>query len=99
MCLCVSVCVSERLEREKEILEERAEKRLEILKNLFNKTVNQSADEKESDKVTHTSPPQDTAVLERLISSMTEDLGKIREDAESVHHCLMDDTHTSGTHT
>ncbi|XP_008313185.1 kinesin-like protein KIF20A isoform X2 [Cynoglossus semilaevis] len=86
---------SERLEREKEILEERAEKRLEILKNLFNKTVNQSADEKESDKVTHTSPPQDTAVLERLISSMTEDLGKIREDAESVHHCLMDDTHTS----
>lgn len=34
--------VSERLEREKEILEKRADRRVEILKNLVSKTVNLS---------------------------------------------------------
>lgn len=34
---CTIVCLSERLLREREILEERAEKRLEIFKNLINK--------------------------------------------------------------
>lgn len=32
--LCLCVCVSERLARQREILEERAERRLEIFKNL-----------------------------------------------------------------
>lgn len=32
-------CFSERLQREKEIVEERAERRMEILKNLVNRTV------------------------------------------------------------
>jgi len=32
-------CFSERLQREKELVEERAERRLEILKNLVNRTV------------------------------------------------------------
>ncbi|MEQ2169257.1 hypothetical protein GOODEAATRI_023221 [Goodea atripinnis] len=36
------LCESERLEKEKEILEERAEKRVEILKNLISKTVDLS---------------------------------------------------------
>lgn len=36
------VFVSERLEREKEILEKRADRRVEILKNLVSKTVNLS---------------------------------------------------------
>lgn len=36
-------CFSERLQREKEIVEERAERRLEILKNLVNRTVGEIA--------------------------------------------------------
>lgn len=36
-------CPSERLEKEREILEERAEKRVEILKNLVSRTVDLSA--------------------------------------------------------
>lgn len=35
--LCLCVCFSERLAREREILEERAERRLEIFKNLIDK--------------------------------------------------------------
>ncbi len=37
VCVCVCVCFSQRLAREREILEERAERRLEIFKNLINK--------------------------------------------------------------
>lgn len=36
-------CFSERLQREKEIVEERAERRLEILKNLVNRTIGEMA--------------------------------------------------------
>ena len=39
MCVCVCVCVSERLDKERQILEERAEKRAEILKNLVSRTL------------------------------------------------------------
>lgn len=35
-------CFSERLEKEKEILEEKADRRVEILKDLISKTVRQS---------------------------------------------------------
>lgn len=38
-----TVCFSERLEKEREILEERADKRVEILKSLVSKTVDLSA--------------------------------------------------------
>ena len=48
------VCVSDRLEKEKEILEERAEKRVEILKNLVSKTVDLSAVGTDNSKVTKT---------------------------------------------
>lgn len=44
-------CVSERLEKEREILEERAEKRVEILKNLVSRTVDLSTVNMESKKV------------------------------------------------
>ncbi|KAM4715918.1 kinesin-like protein KIF20B isoform 2-T3 [Anableps anableps] len=78
---------SERLEKERELLEEHAERRLEILKNLISKTVDL------------TTPNNDgcteTAGLEGLIRSMTEDLRKIRDDAQSVQHCLSEQTHTA----
>lgn len=45
------VCVSDRLEKEREILEERAEKRVEILKNLVSKTVDLSAVDADRSKV------------------------------------------------
>ncbi|XP_030257291.1 kinesin-like protein KIF20A [Sparus aurata] len=80
---------SDRLEKEKEILEERAEKRVEILKNLVSKTVDLSA------VATDNSKEQQTAALEGFISSLTEDLEKIREDAQSVHHCLTEHTHAA----
>lgn len=50
MCL-LCVCVSDRLEKEREILEERAEKRVEILKNLVSKTVDLSAVNTDNSKV------------------------------------------------
>ncbi|XP_077958827.1 kinesin-like protein KIF20B isoform X11 [Gasterosteus aculeatus] len=72
---------SERLEKEREILEERAEKRVEILKNLVNKTADlKTANSKEAD-------------LLEIFSSVTEDLEKIREDAQSVHLCLTEHAH------
>ncbi|XP_047183429.1 kinesin-like protein KIF20A isoform X3 [Scophthalmus maximus] len=80
---------SDRLEKEREILEERAEKRVEILKNLVSKTVDLSVVNGNSSK------EDQAAQLEGIISSMTEDLEKIREDAQSVHHCLTLHTHTA----
>ncbi|XP_034425712.1 kinesin-like protein KIF20A isoform X1 [Hippoglossus hippoglossus] len=79
---------SDRLEKEREILEERAERRVEILKNLVSKTVDLSAVNAESNK------EEQVAVLEGIISSMGEDLEKIKEDAQSVQHCLNRQTHT-----
>ncbi|XP_062234457.1 kinesin-like protein KIF20B [Platichthys flesus] len=73
---------SDRLDKEREILEERAERRVEILKNLVSKTVDLSAVNAESNQ------EEQVAVLEGIISSMSEDLEKIREDAQSVQHCL-----------
>ncbi|XP_076616249.1 uncharacterized protein kif20bb isoform X2 [Chaetodon auriga] len=79
---------SDRLEKEKEILEERAEKRVEILKNLVSKTVNLSAVDADDDS-------KQAAMLEGIIGSLTEDLEKIREDAQSVHQCLTEHTNTA----
>ncbi|TKS89300.1 Kinesin-like protein KIF20B [Collichthys lucidus] len=73
---------SERLEKEREILEERAEKRVEILKNLVSKTADLPTEEQ-------------AALLEGIIGSLTEDLQKIREDAQSVHHCLAEHSQES----
>ncbi|XP_041829638.1 kinesin-like protein KIF20A isoform X2 [Melanotaenia boesemani] len=70
---------SERLEKEREILEERAEKRLEILQRLLSKNRKEEQD----------------AMLDGIISSMSADLMKIREDAESVHDCLSADVHAA----
>ncbi|KAL3968227.1 pre-rRNA-processing protein IPI3 [Sarotherodon galilaeus] len=78
---------SDRLEKEREILEERAEKRVEILKNLVSKTVDLSALSTDSNK------EEQVALLEGIISSMSQDLEKIREDAQSVHRCLTEHTH------
>ncbi|XP_071318051.1 kinesin-like protein KIF20A isoform X2 [Trachinotus anak] len=80
---------SDRLEKEREILEERAEKRVEILKNLVSRTVDLSAVNADNNK------EEQAALLEGIIGSMTEDLEKIREDAQSVHHCLTEHTHTA----
>ncbi|XP_060951485.1 kinesin-like protein KIF20B [Limanda limanda] len=80
---------SDRLDKEREILEERAERRVEILKNLVSKTVDLSAANAGSNK------EEQVAVLEGIISSMSEDLEKIKEDAQSVQHCLNRRTHTA----
>ncbi|KAM9336984.1 kinesin-like protein KIF20B [Symphorus nematophorus] len=77
---------SDNLEREREILEERAEKKVEILKNLVSKTVDLSALNAANSKEEQ---------LEGIIRSMTEDLQRIREDAQTVHHCLTEDTHAA----
>lgn len=57
MCVLViqSLFVSDRLEKEREILEERADKRVEILKNLVSKTVELPA-VSNSSKVVKTRP-------------------------------------------
>ncbi|KAF7649825.1 hypothetical protein LDENG_00135440 [Lucifuga dentata] len=73
----------DRLEKEKEILEERADRRVEIMKNLFSRTAQQSSKEEQA------------ALLEGFISSMSEDIEKIREDAQSVHQCLSEHTHAA----
>ncbi|XP_017166469.1 kinesin-like protein KIF20A isoform X3 [Poecilia reticulata] len=78
---------SERLEKEREILEERAEKRMEILKNLVGKTVDLTTSSNDG--------CMEAADLGGIISSMTEDLKKIRDDAQSVQHCLSEQTHSA----
>ncbi|XP_059180022.1 kinesin-like protein KIF20B [Centropristis striata] len=80
---------SERLEKEREILEERAEKRVEILKNLVSRTVDLSAVN------TNEAKEEPSDLLGGIISSVTEDLEKIRQDAQSVHHCLTQQNHTA----
>ncbi|XP_054622933.1 kinesin-like protein KIF20B isoform X2 [Dunckerocampus dactyliophorus] len=80
---------SERLEKEREVLEERAEKKLEILKNLVSKTANLS------DSVLCPAKEEQAALLEGIISSVSEDLEKIRADAQSVHQCLSEHTHVA----
>ncbi|XP_061611779.1 kinesin-like protein KIF20B isoform X2 [Phyllopteryx taeniolatus] len=70
---------SERLERERQILEERAETRLLIQKNLFIRTAGLR-------------PPQEeegASLAEGIIRSVGEDLKKIRADAQSVHRQLL----------
>ncbi|XP_054880859.1 kinesin-like protein KIF20A isoform X2 [Poeciliopsis prolifica] len=78
---------SERLEKEREILEERAEKRVEILQNLVSKTVDLTTSSNDG--------YMEAADLRGIISSMTEDLKKIRDNAQSVQHCLSEQTHTA----
>lgn len=50
--LSTNVYFSERLLREREILEERAEKRLEIFKNLITKMATPTSDSDSQEKVT-----------------------------------------------
>nr|XP_057925228.1 kinesin-like protein KIF20B [Doryrhamphus excisus] len=80
---------SERLEKEREVLEERAEKKLEILKNLVSKTADLS------DSVLCPAKEEQAALLEGIISSVSEDLEKIRADAVSMHRCLSEHTHVA----
>ena len=60
--------VSERLEKEREILEERADKRVEILKNLVSKTVDLSAINNVEKKVTKTRNLSEHDALSHLSS-------------------------------
>ncbi|KAM4525829.1 uncharacterized protein V3H82_000310 isoform 2-T3 [Fundulus diaphanus] len=76
---------SERLKKEREILEERAERKVEILKNLVSKTVDLSTPNNDSSK--------EAAPLEGIISFISEDLKKIRDDAQNIQHCLTEQTH------
>ncbi|XP_028331373.1 kinesin-like protein KIF20B isoform X2 [Gouania willdenowi] len=73
----------ERLEMEKQLLEERAEKRVDILKNLIAK-MGSSSEVKGS--------LEEQSLLKGIICSMSDDLIKIRQDAECVTACLH--THT-----
>ncbi|XP_078147033.1 uncharacterized protein LOC139918632 [Centroberyx gerrardi] len=81
---------SDRLEKERELLETRAEKRLEILKNLVNNTMDLSNNTDDSKVLSERS-----ALLEGILSSVTEDLQKIREDAQTAQRCLTQHTHTA----
>ncbi|XP_059893383.1 kinesin-like protein KIF20A isoform X2 [Gadus macrocephalus] len=73
---------SERLVREREILEERAENRMEIMKTLVSKTSCLSATNEEEGR----------EELEQVVTMITADLLKIKRDAEEAHTCLTDDT-------
>ncbi|CAL8306480.1 unnamed protein product, partial [Boreogadus saida] len=73
---------SERLVREREILEERAENRMEIMKTLVSKTSCLSATNEEEGK----------EAMEQVVTMITADLLKIRRDAEEAHTCLTDNT-------
>ncbi|CAL8379731.1 unnamed protein product [Gadus morhua 'NCC'] len=73
---------SERLVREREILEERAENRMEIMKTLVSKTSCLSATNEEEGRET----------LEQVVTMITADLLKIKRDVEEAHTCLTDNT-------
>ncbi|CAL8297938.1 unnamed protein product [Merluccius merluccius] len=71
----------ERLEREKEILEERAERRLEIFKNLVNRLTSTGPGQEEKDKPVE---------LDVIIDSMSGDLAGIKHAAQATLSCLGD---------
>uniref|UniRef100_A0AAR2LAE4 Kinesin motor domain-containing protein n=1 Tax=Pygocentrus nattereri TaxID=42514 RepID=A0AAR2LAE4_PYGNA len=75
---------NERLQREKEIAEERAERRLEILKTLVNKNASELAEEAK------------TEFLDGMIEAMQNDLAKIKKDAEAAQTCLERGAHSPG---
>ncbi|XP_064175746.1 kinesin-like protein KIF20B isoform X1 [Anguilla rostrata] len=76
---------SERLAKEKEIIEERAERRLEILKNLVSK--NSAHDVPLSDATEQTKDKVE--LFDGIIDSMQDDLDKIKKDAEAAQTCLV----------
>ncbi|XP_056153587.1 kinesin-like protein KIF20B [Lampris incognitus] len=76
---------NKRLAKEKEILEDKAEKRLEIFKNLVKETTRLSSADSDAAEV----------MTEEMIRTMTEDLQKIKRDAEAVHSCLTDSTNSA----
>lgn len=94
---------SERLEKEREILEERAERRLEILKNLLGQTARVSATvvwrvrgvawrrltESDAPVEEEKEEGQAAALLEGVLSLVGQDLQKIRVDAQSVQRQLL----------
>uniref|UniRef100_A0A3B4TKT5 Kinesin family member 20Ba n=1 Tax=Seriola dumerili TaxID=41447 RepID=A0A3B4TKT5_SERDU len=66
---------SDRLGREREILEERAERRLEIFKNLI-------------DKMAKAGTGHDANVMDKSLDSFSSELAGIKEAAEAAHKCL-----------
>ncbi|XP_061886564.1 kinesin-like protein KIF20A [Entelurus aequoreus] len=79
---------SERLEKEREILEERAEKKVQILQNLSSKTWDLSSSESSSESHDLAADWPFKEVLVGIIGSVSQDLDRIRADAETVHRCL-----------
>ncbi|XP_041116361.1 kinesin-like protein KIF20B isoform X2 [Polyodon spathula] len=76
---------SERLEKEKEIIEERAEERLNILKTLVVK-------QRGSPKIepNHCESKEETeTILEGMMGSMQDDLADIKKQAEAAQTCLV----------
>ncbi|KAK1164591.1 kinesin-like protein KIF20B [Acipenser oxyrinchus oxyrinchus] len=76
---------SERLEKEREIIEERAEERLDILKNLLVKQ--RGGPEKEPNNCE--SKQETETVLEEMMGSMQDDLADIKKQAEAAQTCLV----------
>ncbi|XP_061088732.1 kinesin-like protein KIF20B [Conger conger] len=76
---------SERLAKEREIIEERAERRLEILKNLVSK--NSANEEPMSDSKEQ--PKDKVDLFDGMIDLMQDDLEKIKKDAEAAQTCLV----------
>ncbi|XP_056386104.1 kinesin-like protein KIF20B isoform X3 [Hyla sarda] len=87
---------SERLQKEKELLEERCDERMEIFQDLVRKCSNEEEDvEKESTKVpcksTETTIQADelSLPLQGLFSSMQSDLAVIKKQAVEAHHQIV----------
>ncbi|XP_058840978.1 kinesin-like protein KIF20B isoform X2 [Acipenser ruthenus] len=76
---------SERLEKEREIIEERAEERLDILKNLLVKQ--RGGPEKEPNNCE--SKEETETILEGMMGSMQDDLADIKKQAEAAQTCLV----------
>ncbi|KAG2463226.1 KI20B protein, partial [Polypterus senegalus] len=75
---------SELLEREKEIMEDRAEKRLQILKEL----VKHGENKEDEVSIPSKNKPEPTGVLDGLIGSLQDDVACIRKQAEDAQNLL-----------
>ncbi|XP_031435020.1 kinesin-like protein KIF20B isoform X1 [Clupea harengus] len=79
---------SERLVKEKAIMEERSERRLELLKDLVKKSSRHGEDEEGSQ-----SHDEQSLCLDEVIDSMCSDVDSIRKSAEAAQSCLV--THSA----
>ncbi|XP_063077606.1 kinesin-like protein KIF20B [Engraulis encrasicolus] len=76
---------NERLQKEKEIIEERAEHRLEILKELVKKNASEFAEVAKEES----SKEERMEFMDNMLAAMRSDLAKIKQDAEQAQTMLV----------